>query len=338
MRARGRSEGSLWRAAIPFALSCLIPCAAGAASTRVEELQARFPAVGARFSSEVRFEAVSWGSGSRVIEGFRAQLEDGAATPSSDRARVRFPALASEVFVAEGEGVRVVLAPARRAQRRAPKRKARPRLSRRLPRDGRLHVREARLDRGVPAPAQPPRATPFEYEIVEAAGATRVSSRTARSASSGRLRHAGSSSSRPSSWTRRAAAARPPRAGRWSAAHARRLTLDLDPDGLEYPLLVDPTWITTGSMSHGAGRRHRHPAPQRQGAGDGQRGRAPSSTTRPRASGRRPARAGRAAGFSAALLLSDGRVLACGGDQRRHVRPVPQVRPRHEHLEPASPA
>jgi N-acetylneuraminic acid mutarotase len=49
---------------------------------------------------------------------------------------------------------------------------------------------------------------------------------------------------------------RSPTAGRWglgpeTEGARRRLTLDLDPAGLVYPLLVDPTWTTTGAMTIG---------------------------------------------------------------------------------------
>ena len=111
MGATSRSKASAWRVAVPLAFSVLFPLAADAAPTPVEELHALFPTVRARFTSDVRFEAVSWRSGSRAMAGFRAQVaaDDEASAPN--RARVRFPAVASDVYVIQGEGVRVALRP-----------------------------------------------------------------------------------------------------------------------------------------------------------------------------------------------------------------------------------
>ena len=42
--------------------------------------------------------------------------------------------------------------------------------------------------------------------------------------------------------------------GSRESAGSRRLTIDVDPAGLTYPLLLDPTWTSTGSLSTGRGR------------------------------------------------------------------------------------
>ena len=253
MGARGRSEASLWRVAIPFALSVLAPSTAGAGPTPVAELQARFPAIRARFSSEVRFEAVSWRNGSRVVRGFRAQAAAGVRTPAPDRARVDFPAVATDPFVVEGEGVRVVLRPlgarGARAQREPGALLYRGAYAEtdawHVPTsewtEEHLHLRSRRAPRR------------FVYEVLATAGATRVAldgGQVRFLAPDGRglvilapvvVDATGRRSSTAARWK-----LEPP-----SPAGTRRLTLQLDPAGLEYPLLVDPSWTTTGSMATG---------------------------------------------------------------------------------------
>ena len=318
MRACWRAGGSLWRMAIAVALSLLGPPAASPAPTPAEVLQARFPVVRGRFSIEVRLEAVSWRIGSRPMEGFRAPFAAGADASPRDRARVRFPALASDLFVVEGEGVRVALRPiGARAVRASPEPGAllypgayRDTDAWNVPTaewtEEYLHLRSRRA----------PRA--FTYEILETSGVTSVS------LDNGDVRFldaGGRGLVALAPVVVDAAGRRSATAARWDLgpgrSGGRRLTLRLDPTGLEYPLLVDPTWITTGSMATArldgigillqtgqvlvmAGAPNTQTTAELYDPATGTWAAAPSMPA--------PGR-----GFFAAVLLRDGRVLVAGG-------------------------
>ena len=252
---------------LAFFLVALTPAALTPSPPSLSEsLAARFPALRARLDSPVRFDRTSWRHGGRTVAGLRAALpptassavrateaELRAASDSSvvpiDPVRVSFPSLASDPVVAEGDGVRVVLAPLGASRARAEVDGAaiayrdayRETDALQLAKPGSteeyLHLR---------APSAPRR---FEYAILETEGAARVF------VDNGQVRFVDGSGRGlvvlapvvVDSAGRRSATA-----ARWrldDASSPRRLTLELDPDGLEYPLLVDPSWITTGSLA-----------------------------------------------------------------------------------------
>ena len=271
-----------------------------------ETLAARFPAVRTRLESPVRLESASWRQGLRRVAGVRV-----AVTPD-DRVRVGFPAIATDAVVAEGEGVRVVLAPLSARAARAEAEGAAVAYRDVYPQTDALHV--AKPDwteeylhlRTQSAPRR------FQYEVVEATGATRVG------VENGQVHFVDDSGKGlvilapvvVDAIGRRSATA-----AHWAletTADTRRLTLDLNPEGLEYPLLVDPTWITTGSLATARG----------DGIGillhNGKvlvTGFAANAELYDPATGVWSVTgAGWAArGFAAAVLLRNGRVLACGG-------------------------
>ena len=290
-----------------------------------ETLAARFPAIRARLESPVRFETASWRERGRRIAGLRAVLPPpaklapaAAGEPSQgslmtvDPVRVSFPALANEAVVAEGDGVRVVLAPRGARGARAQTDGATIAYRDLYPQTDALHVAKPEWTEEylhLRTPAAPRR---FEYDVVEAAGATRVF------LENGQV-HFLDASGRGlvvlAPVVVDAIGRRSAKAARWTletAGDARRLKLALDPAGLEYPLLVDPTWITTGSLN--AARTTNIGIQLHTGSVLVLGGVAPAELYDP-ASGvwtMTPAGwPGRV--YAAATLLRNGQVLACGG-------------------------
>ena len=292
-----------------------------------ETLAARFPAIRARLESPVRFESASWQQGVRRISGMRAllpppsqpaavatraALRGGAAPTTVDRVIVSFPALAADAVVAEGEGVRVVLAPLSTRAARAEAEGAAVAYRDVYPETDALHVAQPDWTEEYLHLRTPEAPRRFEYEIVEAAGATRVF------LDNGQVRFVDDSGRGlvalapvvVDSIGRRSATA-----ARWrldEQSTPRRLTLQLDSTGLAYPLLVDPTWITTGSLS--AARTYPIGILLQTGQVLVMGSAATSELYDPTTGIWTPAGAGWAArGFHAATLLRSGRVLACGG-------------------------
>ena len=212
-----------------------------------EALAERFPAIRARLASPVRFESASWRQGARRVAGVRD------AVAPVDRVRVSFPTLATDPLVAEGEGVRVVLAPLSARAARAEAEGGSVAYRNVYPQTDALHVAQPERTeeylqlRSTQAPRR------FQYDVLEAAGATRVF------IDNGQVRFvddAGNGLVVLAPVVVDAVGRRSGTAARWSldsAGAGRRLTLDLNPEGLEYPLLVDPTWITVGSLGTARG-------------------------------------------------------------------------------------
>jgi hypothetical protein len=97
-----------------------------------------------------------------------------AAAGAVDRVRVSFPAVASEALVAEGEGVRVVLAPRGTRPARAEVEGGALAYRDVCPQTDALHVVKSEWTEEYLHLRSPGAPRRFEYEIVEAAGATRV--------------------------------------------------------------------------------------------------------------------------------------------------------------------
>ena len=342
MGATSRSGASSWRVAVPLALSALFPLAAGAAPTPVEELHALFPTVRARFSSDVRFEAASWRSGSRAMAGFRAR----SRRTTKHRPRIA-PGCASPPSrpTSTSSRARACASPCgRSAPGRCPP-AAEPgalAYSRRLSRHRRLARAEARSGpRSTCTCARAARAAPFrlrdrrdgghrhacaiengQVRFLDAGGkgllalAPVVVDAAGRHSAHGRALGAGPHSGRSP------APEAQPRPDRARVSLARRPELDHDGehghrrrDGIGILLHNGKVLVTA--------HRDRD---------------ARSSTTPPPERGPRRGPAGRAVAFAAATLLNDGRVLACGGTNFSTFAELPQVRPRHEHMERRSPA
>jgi hypothetical protein len=227
--------------------------ASSSSSSLVETLSARFPALRARLSGSGTFERIASRSGSHRIRGRRPRRGGPADTiPGMDApVDVVFPTDASGPVVAEGEGVGVVLQP--RGTKPVSAEIVDGKLVYRglYPETDSVHVvadewtEEYLLLQGKGAPNR------FEYELVRTRGVTTV-----------RVDHGqvqfldanGKGLVILEPVVVDAAGRRSATAARWEldeAPHegARRLTLHLDPAGLEYPLVIDPSWITTGSMN-----------------------------------------------------------------------------------------
>jgi hypothetical protein len=292
-------------------------------------LAARFPAIRARFESPLRFESVSWAQGARRVAGLRAVLPPPSAEPAQpvsrepgrttdapdvavDRVRVSVPAVADDPVVAEGEGVRVVLAPLAARAARAEAEGAAVAYRDLYPLTDALHVAKPDWTEEYLYLRTPEAPRRFEYEIVEAAGATRVF------LENGQVRFvddAGKGLVVLAPVVVDAIGRRSATAARWTletASATRRLTLDLNPEGLEYPLLVDPTWITTGSLAtaraEGIGILLQNGKVLVMGFANSAELYDPATGTWALTGAGWAAR-----GFYAATLLRDGRVLACGG-------------------------
>ena len=295
-----------------------------------QALADRFPAIRSRLDSDVRFERTSWRDGGRRVAGLRVVLPPAeprarvlppapgpaAATEVAevvvDRVRVTLPLLASHPVVAEGEGVRVVLAPVGARAGRAEAEGALVGYRDVYPETDALHVAKPDWTEEylhLRSPAAPRR---FEYEIVEAAGATRVL------VEGGQVRFVdddGKGVVVLAPVVVDAIGRRSATAARWrldDASAPRRLVLELDPAGFDYPLLVDPTWITTGSLN--AARTTNVGILLHTGHVLVLGGSAPAERYDP-ASGVWTATAAGWPGrvYAAATLLRNGRVLACGG-------------------------
>lgn len=294
-----------------------------------QALAERFPAIRSRLQSDVRFERISWRDGGRRVAGLRVVLppaepnarplppapSPGAAAAEAavvDRVRVTLPSLSSDPVVAEGEGVRVVLAPLGARAARAETEGAIVGYGDVYPETDALHVAKPDWTEEylhLRSPAAPRR---FEYEIVEAAGATLVE------IDNGQVRFVrddGKGVVVLAPVVVDAIGRRSARAARWildERSSPRRLALELDPAGLEYPLLVDPSWITTGSLATA------RIDPIGILLHNGKvlvMGNAASAELYDPATGTwTPAGAGwTARGYHAATMLRHGRVLACGG-------------------------
>jgi N-acetylneuraminic acid mutarotase len=281
----------------------------------VATLREGFPALHPRLRVHGSFERTTWRQGNERIEGLRARPEsvpgagDGGAPLD-----VVFPARASGPVVAEGEGVRVVVRP----------RGARPSLARTIdgklvyrgvyPETDSLHVigdrwtEEYLYLRSADAPVR------FEHDVLETSGVSSVR------IENGQVHFRGADGRGlviPVPVVVDVAGRRSTSAARWAfegedRSGAGRLVLRLDPAGLEYPLVVDPSWITTGSLgvarADGVGILL-------QDATVLVMGRDPQAELYDIASGTwsptGPGWPGRAS--YAAVLLRDGRVLATGG-------------------------
>ncbi len=214
----------------------LVSAQAGGPS-RVDTVRRTFPAVASRLDPREAPTSTHWSDRGRRVDGWRG-------------AHVRLPRLASDPQVAEGEGVTIVRRP--RDARAVPAAEigghlvyadawphtdvlqaTGPEWTEEL-----LHLRNRRaprefayelLARGVATAGIEDGAVRF----LDAAGRGLVLTRPIVIDATGR---------------RSATAARwilaPPGEG-----GSRRLTLRLDPVGLDYPLLVDPAWIPTGSLN-----------------------------------------------------------------------------------------
>ena len=214
----------------------LVSAQAGGPS-RVDTVRRTFPAVASRLAPREAPASTHWSDRGRRVDGWRG-------------AHVRLPRLASDPQVAEGEGVTIVRRP--RDARAVPAAESAGHLvyadawphtdvlQARGPEwtEELLHLRNRRaprefayelLARGVATVGIEDGAVRF----LDAAGRGLVLTRPIVIDATGR---------------RSATAARwilaPPGEG-----GSRRLTLRLDPVGLDYPLLVDPAWIPTGSLN-----------------------------------------------------------------------------------------
>jgi hypothetical protein len=278
----------------------------------VGTLEEAFPTLRPRLRLSSSFEDATWRHGKQRVEGLRPRREISPDAPAKgEPVDVIFPARASGPVVAEGEGVRVVLRP----------RGARPVRARVVdgklaylgvyPETDSLHVvddewtEEYLYLRSADAPVR------FEYDVLETHGASSV------------LIEGGQVSFRNAEdqglvilgpVVVDAAGRRSATAARWELGEeAGRLVLHLDPTGLEYPLVVDPTWVATGSLNLARGF----------GVGillqNGkvlEMGREAQAELYDIATGTwKPTGAGWPGhGYFAAVLLRDGKVLTIGGE------------------------
>ncbi len=223
-----------------------------AGSSLVGTLEEGFPALLPRLRRSSSFDSVTWRHGEERVRGLRPRRDPSPDSPDGgEPVDVVFPARASGAVVAEGEGVRVVLRP----------RGARPVRARVIdgklaylgiyPETDSLHVvgetwtEEYLYLRSARAPVR------FEYDVAETQGASAVQ------IESGQV-HFRSADGQGlvvlAPVVVDAAGRRSATAARWQLENeaepdARRLVLHFDPAGLEYPLVVDPTWVTTGSLN-----------------------------------------------------------------------------------------
>jgi hypothetical protein len=242
--------GARRRVAAGVALLGLALSPPAAATSSLDALLQTFPVLRRRVPTSTAVEASSWRYGSRRITGFAAPPAR-TGTPTRETALARFPAVASDPFLVEGEGVRVVLravgARGTRA-RRAP--------GALLYRDVFAHTDAWQVPMGewteeylhLRSRRAPRR---FAYEILDAPGAVSVTLRDGQVLC---LAPDGRGLVALAPVVVDAAGRRSATAARWAldppdASGARRLTLLLDPAGLDYPLLVDPSWVTTGSLN-----------------------------------------------------------------------------------------
>ena len=226
-------------AALLVSATLALPLAAAAAPSPAEAVRRAFPAVAAKLAPREALAPAQWSDRGRRVDGWRA-------------AHVRIPDLASDPQVAEGEGVSVVRRPrgarATRAQEDAGHlvyadawphtdllQAAGPEWTEEL-----LHLRSPRAPRE------------FEYDV-RALGTATV---TIEDGAVRFLDAAGRGLVLTSPVVIDAAGRRSATAARWildppGVAGSRRLTLRLDPHGLDYPLLIDPAWIPAGSLNTG---------------------------------------------------------------------------------------
>jgi len=178
------------------------------------------------------------------VAGYKASSEG-----PTDRARVFFPDFANQELIAEGEGVRVVLAPLNAARAAAELDGATVAYSDAYAATDVLHVAQPEWTEEYLHLRSPKAPRRFEYEVVETAGVASVS------VDNGQVRFldgAGRGLVALAPVVVDAPGRRSGTAARWKLDRVGgrwRLALELHPDGLEYPLLVDPTWITTGSLN-----------------------------------------------------------------------------------------
>ena len=270
-------------------------------------LAGRFPVLQSRLQSPLRFEPDSWLRAGRRTRGYSA-----SRAADGDRARLRIPAVASDELVADGEGVRVVVASRDAAAAAAEVEEAALTYRDVYPSTDVLHVAQPEWTeeylhlRSEKAPRH------FEYDVLETSGVTRVE------LANGQVRFLdarGRGLVVLAPVVVDAAGRRSATAARWSIETAngtRRLELDLEPEGLEYPLLVDPTWITTTSLStarsDGTGILLQNGKVVVLGFANTAELYDPATGTWSTTGAGWAAR-----GYAAATLLRDGRVLACGG-------------------------
>lgn len=212
----------------------------------VRTLESTFPALKPRMNERAAFVAVRAQAAGSTIEGLRARRAPDAAVLSEavGPLDVVFPRRASDAVVAEGEGVRVVLRPV--GARSVPAEIV----------DGKLVYVGIHEDTDVLQVAgtswteeylhlrseDAPRR--FEYELVETAGASSIR------LANGEVQlfdEEGRGLLIRAPVVVDAAGRRSATAARWEL-RGKRLTLHLDPSGLRYPLVVDPSF-TTGSMA-----------------------------------------------------------------------------------------
>ena len=225
---------------------------ASASADLIDTLTLRFPALQPRMERPAAFEETTWMRGGRPVSGLAARRAASADGPADEGGAlgVVFPRRASDPIAAEGEGVRVVLRP--RGAAAAPAEVV----------DGKLvyvglyeetdalHIvgdgwtEEYLHLRNEDAPRR------FEYELMDLRGATSVrlengeiqifddNGRGLVIAAPVVADASGRRSATAARWELSGTADR----GQW------RLMLHLDSTGLDYPLLLDPSFAT-GSMN-----------------------------------------------------------------------------------------
>jgi hypothetical protein len=294
---------------------------AGTSETRdrgaslVGTLDEAFPALGPQLRLSSSFEKTTWSQGEDRIRSLRPRR---AASPGAARTDapvdVVFPVRASDPVVAEGDGIRVVLRP--RGAASTPARIL----------DGKLayldvyeetdsiHIIEERSTeeylylRSAKAPVR------FAYDLVEARGVSRIE------VEHGQVSFLDDDDEGLvilAPFVVDAAGRHSATAARWeledeTGPGARRLVLRLDPVGLDYPLVVDPTWIRTRDLlparQDGVGiLLHNNKVLVMGGSPQAALYDVATGTWSPTG----PGWPGRS--YYAAVMLRDGRVLATGG-------------------------
>jgi len=246
-----------------------------AASALEQSLAELFPRISQRLESRATFEEATVEAAGSRFSGLRPvpSLEDLALpdrlTASEAEAwldMVRrgdgtafdslFPGVYTSSFVVQAGGIRVALRALGASTARA------------LDTNGKVIYQDAYPETDVLYTVQPGRVEEFlflrspsapirfEYEIGSLAGATRVFLHEG-SVRFTDDRGQGLEIEKP--WVIDAEGRQPESAARWALGPerrrgSRRLTLHVDPTGLTYPLLVDPSWRVTGSMISARGR------------------------------------------------------------------------------------